>query len=99
MKAKTETLKIVLVMEGGILQYAGASQACEIVVVDYDTDGCSPSDGFTELPDRDDNGRKEGGYSDAFINQINVNVAPLFVKARFKDCDDALKAYNIAHKD
>lgn len=78
-----KTIRIVVGVEGGIVQGVStdAAEIIEVIVLDYDTDGAAPSDGVKKVPQPD--GKPVSAFIcgpyDAFKD--NPWVAAVFKKA------------------
>lgn len=82
------TPRIVIVMDGGLVQNVLADTLVEVVKVDYDVDGCDEDDGVVSLQDVDDNGDLLDGFEDAFITDIGAELSPGYVATRFRQCEE-----------
>jgi hypothetical protein len=80
--------RCVIVMDGGLVQSVLADVPLDVVKIDYDTDGCTLEDGIVELTDVDeDTGLERESESTAFISEIGSDLAPEYVAARFRQCE------------
>jgi hypothetical protein len=70
-------MKIVIVMDGGLVQDILSDKECNVVIVDYDTDGVDEKD-LTAIEQRD--GKFENAYLTRFEVEINKNRTKYFHK-------------------
>lgn len=84
----TPVPRIVIVMDGGLIQTVNSDQPVEVVKIDYDTEGCSDEDGVVELQDVADDGTLIDNSEDAFITNIGADLAPAYVATRFTQCKE-----------
>ena len=62
-------MKIVIVLVGGVVQHVVASEACEVTVIDYDTEGAD--EGSTvDVP------QDGGGTAEAYVTDPAIYVNP-----------------------
>lgn len=79
------TPRIVIVMDGGVIQNIFADAPVEVLTVDYDTEG-TPDDELCPMPDRVVSTGEPQDYTDKAIADVSQPpLAPKFVAARFGD--------------
>lgn len=80
--------RIFINIEGGLIQSVVSDFPCDIVKIDYDTEGATAEDGVLDF-DQDD-----GTTSEAFISMGSATVDAAEVDRVFKAAESALNSVN-----
>lgn len=72
-------MKIVVVIEGGLVQSVLSDAPAELVIIDYDTEGSAAEEGVVQMPQRPD------GTAPAFVSLGATEVDEAEVQSIFND--------------
>lgn len=81
MRERMKEVRVVTVIEGGILQNVMCSVPSKLVHIDYDTEGSGPEDGVVEMP------QDGGGTAEAFVSLGGCDHDEKEVERVFQDAE------------